>query len=127
MDRIDTEKNSGLKKCKHCKQLLPIDDFYVCSGKIKANCKSCHRWFVARWQRRNPDKVKEIKKNARARDKQISTPDDSIRSEHTRTLVKVKRKTPKAKRCDKDVHASDWLSNPLRSEILSRWIGVPGY
>lgn len=51
-----------LRPCHKCKQLLVSSSFYKSQGP----CKKCHMILVKDWQKRNPEKVKIIKrKNSR--------------------------------------------------------------
>lgn len=49
------------KPCNGCKQILPIDNFYLRKGFTPtALCKKCHCKKTKEWGLRNPAKIKEI-------------------------------------------------------------------
>lgn len=57
---MDTEKT-----CKACGQTFPLDNFYKQKKKYtSSNCKPCHKAYSVRWQKANPEKVKEYEKKA---------------------------------------------------------------
>jgi hypothetical protein len=56
------------KTCKYCKNVLPIEDFYVSyiSSKeekiYKSSCKTCHKNQSKRWILNNPEQQQQIRK-----------------------------------------------------------------
>lgn len=57
---MDTEKT-----CKSCGQIFPLDNFYKQKEKYtSSNCKPCHKAYTIRWQKANPEKVKEYEKKS---------------------------------------------------------------
>lgn len=49
----------GLCWCGACKQLLPKENFYVCSGRstgFSSQCKPCSSASALAWRRRNPER-----------------------------------------------------------------------
>jgi 5-methylcytosine-specific restriction endonuclease McrA len=57
---MDTEKT-----CKSCGKTLPLDNFYKQKKKYTlANCKPCHKAYAVKWQKANPEKVKEYERKS---------------------------------------------------------------
>lgn len=122
---LESGGSTEMKICGQCGKNLPLDDFYVCQGKIKRNCRECHKWFVSRWQRRNPEKVADAK--SRAKNKSIHSGSNGIGAQHASTLQSCEPKTSDTKRCSKKDDAENWLSSALRGSIIARWLPFTGY
>ena len=55
--------NTDVIKCRICKQIRPISDFYFRkdNGKLRTECKKCHKEKVKQWELRHPS---ERRRNA---------------------------------------------------------------
>ena len=50
------------KVCSRCKEDKKIDEFYQSKGRISSACKSCKSDMYKDWEKRNPEKRKQIHK-----------------------------------------------------------------
>lgn len=59
-----------VKPCSSCNRMLPLKEFYM----RRSDCKECHMQAVRSWQKKNPERLRELKsaynKKYRERQKQ---------------------------------------------------------
>lgn len=48
------------KSCSRCKEEKSVSEFYISKGRISSACKSCKSDMYKDWEKRNPEKRKEI-------------------------------------------------------------------
>lgn len=109
----------NLKICRQCCRKLPLDQFYLDGDRPYAHCKACHTWYVTRWMKKNPDKVKATKKRyydkrkSQASDKPIPADRDCFRVEPQRALDCLKRAAQEAAESSEFIDAEEGLSKPM--------------
>lgn len=67
-----TPRDRGMKICKDCNKDLPCLDFYTDKrGRLFSRCKKCHLIRTNKWRRDNPERIRELGRQHRVKNRDI--------------------------------------------------------
>jgi hypothetical protein len=122
---ISTKSIRELKTCTKCLRKLNAEDFYICSGKEAAHCRDCHKWYVISWMKRNPEKLKVMKKKAYEKRKasmvKVSPDRDSVRVQPKRALGSISKKTQEPAANCQIANAQRRISKSMHRKVNPMW------
>lgn len=114
-----------IKLCTQCRRRLPLDQFYDDPRGKYAHCIECHKWYVNRWMKKNPDKVKAIKKRAYEKRKAINKPvsphTDCFRVKPERTLDTLRQAAQEPTAHSQIADAQDRVSKSMPRDASAVW------